>query len=151
MAIMIVGLAVGGMLQLLAAGTQSNLSGNEMTTAINLAKNIREVASGLAFQDPTNPTSPSTSEGSVAAANDIWDLNGLNLTPPVDCRGNPINSYQNWTQNILVQTVSPGQLKSTRPNDPTVPTAKITVTILHQNQTVYSTSWLVCAPDSSGS
>src|SRR5689334_19633228 len=87
MAMVIIGVAVGAMLQLLAAGTQSNLAGNEMTTGINLAKNIREIASGLAYNDPTNPNSPTTKEGSVSQYNDIWDLDGCNFSPPLDCSG----------------------------------------------------------------
>jgi hypothetical protein len=148
MALMIVGLAVGGMLQMLASGTKTNMGGHEMTTAINLTKNIREVASGLAYRDPTNPASANTNKFNLAAANDIWDLDGLVLSPPVDCTGKAMDMYANWTQKITVQTVSPNDFNSVRPSDPTIPTALITVTILHQNQTVYTTSWLACAPDS---
>jgi prepilin-type N-terminal cleavage/methylation domain-containing protein len=147
LAVVIVGLAVGGMLQLLAAGTQSNISANEMTTALNLTKNIKEFASRLAYQDPANPGSAFTPETTLAKANDIWDLNGLSLSPPVDCRGVAIAEYPNWTQKITVQTVSSRQLVSTAPNDPTQPTAMITVTILHQKQTISINSWLVCAPN----
>jgi len=150
LAIVIVGFAVSGMLQLLAAGTLCNVSGNEMTTAINLTKNVKEFSGGLAFQDPANPGSTNTPEGSVAKANDIWDLDGLSLSPPMDCRGNPLPDYQGWTQKTTVQTVSSRQLVSTLTDDPTQPSAMITVTILHQNQTVWMTSWLVCAPDAVG-
>src|SRR5437763_681929 len=119
MALMIVGLAVGGMLQLLASGTQTNLGGSEMTTAINLSKNIREVAAGLAYRDPNNPSSANTNKYNLPAANDIWDLDGLALSPPVDCVGKSIDMYTNWTQKIAVQTVSPNDFNSVRPIDPT--------------------------------
>ncbi len=147
LAIVIVSLAVGGMLQLLAVGTQSNISGTEMTTAINLTKNIKELSTRLAFQDPANPSSAFTPESTLATANDIWDLNNLSLSPPVDVRGVAIPAYENWTQKITVQTVLPRQLVAAQPNDPTQPTAMITVTILHQKQTIATNSWLVCAPN----
>jgi type II secretory pathway pseudopilin PulG len=148
MAMVIVGLAVGGILQLLAAGSQSNLIAAEKSIGINLAKNVREIANGLAYQDPSNPSSPNTNRNNLASANDIWDLDGLNLSPPVDCRGVAMTAYANWSQQVSVQTVSTNDLKSNRPQDPTVPTALITVNILHGTQSVYTMKWLVCAPDS---
>jgi prepilin-type N-terminal cleavage/methylation domain-containing protein len=147
MAMVIIGLAVGSMLQLLAAGTQSNMAGGEMTTAINLTKNIREISSGLSFTDPNTPGSTNTNRNNLAQANDIWDLDGLSLNPPVDCRGLAIDNYGTWTQKISVQTVSLNGLSSTRPSDATVPTARITVTITHSGRTVYQSSWLTCAPN----
>jgi prepilin-type N-terminal cleavage/methylation domain-containing protein len=148
MAMVIVGMAVGGMLQLLAAGSQSNIVGNELTTGINLAKNIQQISTSLAYTDPNNPGSPSLHKGNLPQATYIWDLDTLSCSPPVDCTGQTITNYAGWTQNVSVQTVSAGQLTSTRPQDTTVPTARITVTVLHNRTTVYSTSWLVCAPDS---
>jgi len=41
----IIGVGVMSMMQLLAAGTASNLGSAELTTGINLAKNIREIRS----------------------------------------------------------------------------------------------------------
>src|SRR5689334_7115209 len=100
MAMIIVGLAVGGVMQLLAAGSQSNLVAAEKSIGINLAKNVRELANGLAYQDPTNPISPITNRNNLGTANDIWDLDGLVLTPPIDCRGVAMTSYPNWTQQV---------------------------------------------------
>ena len=147
LAMVIIGLAVASMLRLLATGTGSNIAGNELTVAVNLANNIHEIAIGLAFTDPNSPTSTSTKESNLAAYNDIWDLNGTSLNPPVDCSGSPISSYTTWTQKVTVQTVDPNNLQSVRPNDPTVPTARITVVVLHSGTPVYTTSWIACAPD----
>lgn len=147
LAMVIIGVGVGAMMQLLAAGTQSNLASNELTTAINLANNIREVAAQLAYTDPGNPTSASTKETSPLGYNDIWDLNGGAFSPPLDCSASPISSYSGWKQAVTVQTVAPDQITATRPNDPTVSTARITVTVYHGGQYIYQTSWIVCAPD----
>jgi prepilin-type N-terminal cleavage/methylation domain-containing protein len=143
----IIGVAVAAMMQLLAAGTQSNIASNELTTAINLANNIREASTNLAYTDPTNPTSPNTQAGgSPSTFNDIWDLKG-SFTPPLDCSLKPISLYSNWKQTVRVETVSPAQITATRPSDPTVATARITVTVYHNGIYVYQTSWIVCAPD----
>jgi prepilin-type N-terminal cleavage/methylation domain-containing protein len=148
MAMVIIGVALSAVLQLLAAGTSSNLAGKEMSTALNLANNIREFAAGLAYQDPANPTSPNT-RGTLSptAYNDIWDLDTGNFTPPLDCSGQQISSLSGWSQVVKVQSVDPTNLTATRPNDPTVATARITVTVYHGNKYIHQICWVVCAPD----
>ena len=149
MAMVIIALAVAGMLQLLAAGTQSNLAASELTIGVNLTNNIREIASNLPYQDPTNPNSVNTTHGSISSATDIWGLNGANQSPPVDCRGQTIATYSNWTQKISVQTVSATNADLAQPvNNSSVPTARISVTILHLGKPVYQTSWMAVAPNS---
>src|SRR4051812_17096804 len=74
MVTVIVGVGVVGMLELLAAGTMSNTKGTELTTAINLANNVREITLGLQFVDPDQPTVWNTKEATVGAYNDVKDL-----------------------------------------------------------------------------
>jgi len=147
MAMVIIGVALAAVLQLLAAGTNSNIAGKEMSTALNLANNIREIASGLAYTDAGNPTSANTKEATPTAYNDIWDLNGGSFNPPLDCSAQPISSLSGWQQVVSVQSVDPNNITATRPNDPTVPTARITVTVNHGGKYIYQASWVVCAPD----
>jgi prepilin-type N-terminal cleavage/methylation domain-containing protein len=149
MAMVIIGVALAAVLQLLASGTQSNIAGKEMSTALNLANNVREIATSLAFQDPNNPTSPNTRGGSTppTAYNDIWDLNTGDYNPPLDCSAQQISSLSGWEQVVTVQSVDPNNITATRPNDPTVPTARITVTVKYGGKYVYQASWVVCAPD----
>ena len=148
MAMVIIGVALAAVLQLLAAGTQSNLAGKEMSTALNLSNNIREIASSLAYQDPNNPTSPNTRGSSPPTAyNDIWDLNTGDFNPPLDCSAQTISSLSGWEQVVAVQSVDPNNITATRPNDPTVPTARITVTVKYGGKFIYQASWVVCAPD----
>jgi len=140
MAMVIIGVAVGAMLQLIAAGTQVNVAGSEMATAINLTKNVREFSRTLTYKDATGATTrPST----IALSTDIWDMDGFNVSPPVDCTGSPLANYGSWSQNISVQTVNTGQVASTRPTDQTVGLAKISVSVTHAGHFVYKTSWLV--------
>lgn len=142
----IVGVGVVGMLELLAAGTMVNGAGNEMTTAVNLANNIHEISLGLAFADPQAPTQWTAREASVANYDNITDLDGQTFSPPLDVCRQPINSYSNWSQKVTVQTVAADQLNSVRPNSMTVPTARVTVQILHNNKIVHTVSWLTVAP-----
>ena len=142
----VIGTGVLGLIELLAAGTMSNDAGNEQTTAINLASNVREISTGLAFSDPTFPTQWNTKESTVAAYDDIKDLDGCTFQPPLDAGRLPISNMANWAQAVKVETVAEDTLTSTRPNDPTAPAAKVTVRILHNGKEVYRTRWVVAAP-----
>ena len=149
LAMVIIGVGVMALLELLAAGSMSNGAGTELTTAVNLANNIHEITIGMAFQDATTPSLTTHAAGeAVSAYTDIWDMNGDTYSPPLDVRRNPISAYANWAQKVTVQSVDPTNLTAVRPNDPVnLPTARITVTILHNNRQVYTASWLVTAPN----
>ena len=142
----IIGVGVMALLQLIAAGTMSNSTGTELTTAVNLANNIHEISIELSFKDTNNPTSTTTKESSVASYDDIWDMNGDTYSPPLDVRRNPIASYANWSQKVTVTSVDPTNLTAVRPNSTTLATAKMTVVIFHNNKAVYTASWLITAP-----
>lgn len=202
LAIVIVGVGVTALLELLTAGTMSNLAGAELTTAVNLANNVHEITIGagtnftwqgawtagksynvgdavssggsyyictsavsasvsppldathwvatqlMAFQDPASPTSASTKEsGGPQAYNDIWDFDGDTYSPPLDVLRNSIAAYSGWAQKVSVQSVDPKNVNTITGHDPTCPTARITVTVTHNGRYVYSTSWLLLAPN----
>ncbi|MDB5303075.1 MAG: Tfp pilus assembly protein PilV [Phycisphaerales bacterium] len=147
MATVIVGVAVVATCQLLATGTTSNIDATELTTGVNLANNIHEIMVAVPFVDPNAPTSTSYKESGVSNYAGIWAFNGDTYSPPLDVKRNPISTYPNWSQSVTVQTVAANNVNSARPNDITVPTAKVTVTIKHAGHFVYQTSWLAMAPD----
>ncbi|HWE92867.1 MAG TPA: prepilin-type N-terminal cleavage/methylation domain-containing protein [Tepidisphaeraceae bacterium] len=147
MATVIVGVAVVATCELLATGTTSNIDATELTTGVNLANNIHEIMVDVPFVDPNAPTSTSYKEASVATYAGIWAFNGDTYSPPLDVKRNAISSYPNWSQSVTVQTAAANQVNSARPNDITVPTAKVTVTIKHNGHFVYQTSWLEMAAD----
>ncbi len=142
----IVGVATLAVVELLAVGSMSNAEGSEQTTAMNLAANIREISLGLAFQDPEQPTEWKTREASVAAYDDLKDLDGAVFQPPLDVKRRPINECAAWSQKITVQTVAPDNMISDRPRDPVEPTARVTVVISRNGREVYETSWVAVAP-----
>src|SRR5437773_11540490 len=76
----IISFGVLAMLQLLAVGTVSNNDGAEMSTAINLAKSIRELMIGMPIADPVTPTHWGSEAGENLAGangyNDIDDFDG---------------------------------------------------------------------------
>src|SRR5882762_2003420 len=76
----IISFGVLAMLQLLAVGTVSNNEGAEMSTAINLAKGVRELMVGMPIADPTTPTHWGSEGGETLSGakpyNDIDDFDG---------------------------------------------------------------------------
>ena len=153
MVTVIIGIGVVGMLELLAAGTLSNTKGTELTTAINLANNIREVSLGMAFLDPQDPNTWNTKEKvaltgayDVKLYDNVLDLDGERFSPPIDVRREPIAGYDRWEQSVKVETVASDNVASVRPNTTTEPTARVTVTIKHGGTDVYVMSWLAVAP-----
>jgi hypothetical protein len=156
----ITGFGVVGMLQLLAAGTLANSEGTELTMAINLANNVREMAVGMPFYDPQDPHTGKvhpitglmdpklwdTKEASVKEYDNVLDLDDCEFSPPLDVRRDPNNNYADWKQVVRVETVAHDYLASVRPDTTLEPTVRLTVTILRNGCDVYTTSSLVAAP-----
>jgi type II secretory pathway pseudopilin PulG len=144
----IISIGVVAMLELLAVGTISNGNGAEQTTAMNLAKNIREMTFGMAPCDPDNPTNWGCESGETAAAHydDIDDLDGITFSPPIDARRQNLSSYGNWSQTITVKTVDPDRLTLTVPNG-TAGALRITCQIKHNGKDVGWMSWIAFDPE----
>ena len=167
MVTVIIGVGVVAMLQLLAAGTVSNSEGTELTTAINLANNIREASLGLAYYDPTDMAKDpkeykwDTKEATVKDYDNIMDFDGASDTwnqasdpaegyqkfkPPLDVRRDTVGGYPNWEQWVKVETVSENSVATLLPHDAKSPTARVTVKIIRNGNEVYRMSWLAVAP-----
>jgi type II secretory pathway pseudopilin PulG len=152
----IVGVGCVSMLALMGAGTQANNDGAELTTAMNLAGNIREAMAGVAYTDPTTPThwGPEAGEAAVAAYDDLDDFDGYTASPPIDARRVSLgSSYATWSQSVAVQSVKPTDLKTAMAHltlTPDLrPTCRCTVTISHNGKVVYAQSWIEAYADSS--
>jgi hypothetical protein len=142
----IVGIGVLAMLQLLAAGTTSNSAGAEMTTALNLAKGIREMSMGLAFVDDVTPTNWGPDAGeTIGTYDDIDDLDGAVFNPPIDAMRLTLNDYANWEQRVTVQSVDEDRITLPAPNG-TTPASRITVLLMHNGKRVTEISWTTFDP-----
>src|SRR5438309_5511380 len=95
----IISFGVLAMLQLLAVGTVSNSDGAEMSTAINLAKSVREMMIGMPIADPQTPTHWGAEAGeNLATYDDIDDFDGKSYSPPIDARRTSIAALPDWSQ-----------------------------------------------------
>jgi prepilin-type N-terminal cleavage/methylation domain-containing protein len=154
----IIGVGCLGMLELLGAGTNANNESTELTTAMNLAGNIREAMTGLRYAEKDNPThwGPETGENDVLAYDDIDDFFAWTSSPgnPIDARRRRLpDEYANWAQQVTVDTVRPTNFAIAlgHPNvTPDLrPTQRITVRVLHNGKDVYHQSWIAAYADPS--
>lgn len=150
----IIGVGCVSMLALLGAGTMANNEGAELTTAMNLAGNIREAMTGVAFSDPVTPNhwGAETGETTVSSYDDLDDFDAKSFSPPIDARRVSLGSdYSTWRQGVTVTSVRPDDLTTTMAHLtlPPVqrPTSRVTVTIYHNDKTVYSQSWVAAYAD----
>ena len=126
----------------MAVGTVSNNDGAEMSTAINLAKGVRELMVGMSIADPITPTHWGAEAGeNLASYNDIDDFDGKSYSPPIDGRRASIVALNDWSQSITVKTVDPNLLTSTVPNGTTA-AVRVTVNVSHNGKQVTSYSWV---------
>ena len=117
----IIGVGAMALLELLAAGTASNVSGAELTTGINLAKQVRELSLQSVFDDTIS-------------------MNGRTFDPPMDAGNNPIDKLAGWKQTIVVKSMNPDKLtQELASSEPEV--VLVTVTITRNGRSVCTLNW----------
>jgi type II secretory pathway pseudopilin PulG len=117
----IIGLGVVAMLELLAAGTATNVEGAELTTGVNLAQQVRERTIQNTFVD-------------------VLCLDGQGYDPPLDAGNNPITKLKGWKQTIAVKSVRPDKLTQDVPDtDPEA--VRVTVTVSRNGREVCQANW----------
>ena len=122
----IIGVGVAAMMTLLASGTVNNIESAEITTGVNLAKNIREVAV----------------QKSMAQ---LVAMNGTYHDPPWDSRSIGISDLPDWRQTVSVQPVNPNDL--TTNVSTSMPLAvRVTVKVTHHGRGVCDLSWYTFNP-----
>jgi hypothetical protein len=113
-----------------------------MSTAINLAKSVRELMIGMPIADPVTPTHWGAETGeNLASYNDIDDFDGKTYSPPIDARKVSITALTDWSQTITVKTVDPNLLTTTVPNGTTA-AVRVTVNVSRNGKQVTSYSWV---------
>lgn len=125
MATVIIGVGVLALVELLASGTVSNVRGTEMTTGINLAKNIRELSLQKTFVE-------------------LPAMHNTSYNPPVDSREVQLTDMADWTQTVKVESVDPNLLTTPLPDD-TPDAVRMTATINRNGRKVCDLTWFAFA------
>jgi hypothetical protein len=121
MTTVIVGVGFMAMLQLLAAGTKSNLQGVEHTTGMNLAKNVREMTLKLPYAQ-------------------LAGLNGKVYQPVIDSQGKTLSGYGDWQQTLSVHPADPNRI-TLEITDASPVALHCTVNVTRNGKGVSSLSW----------
>ena len=129
MVTVIVGVAVVGMLQLMAAGSMANADATALTTAMGLTSNIQERSMGVKYADL------------------FATFDNKTYSPPIDSRGVALSDLSTWKQEIDVKYVDEDRLKFDVPDTSVSPVSRITVTIRRGNETIYTANWLAAASE----
>jgi prepilin-type N-terminal cleavage/methylation domain-containing protein len=123
----IIGVGFLAMLQLLAAGTMTNIRAIESTTAVNLAKNVREMSLKKKFSE-------------------ISALDGASYQPPIDSQGEALSDFANWKQTVAVHAVDPDRMTLDISNA-TPSAVRVSVQIEHNGERVCDVSWYAFDPN----
>jgi prepilin-type N-terminal cleavage/methylation domain-containing protein len=121
MTTVIVGVGFVATLTLVNAGTMSNARGAESTTAISLARNIREFMLQKTFPQ-------------------LIAYNGKNYPQAVDSRESPVAELNGWSQSVTVQPVDPNKI-TTDITDSAPSALRVTVVVSHNQKKLTTVSW----------
>ena len=143
-AIVLIGIAVSAMVGANGYITQVNRAGGDLSVAESLLEHIKEKTEALPVVDPDSSIVQwGAEEADWTLYDDLDDFDGFSRCPPIDARGNTLNQWPAFTQQVVVQNVEIDDL--------TAPVAdlgsnfyRVTVTILHGQTQVVSGTWIRC-------
>ena len=118
--IVIIGVAVVSLMMLLGAGTTVNAFGNELSTAVFLADQLRSMTDQSSFDDLI--------------------LNGNQSFTGVDAEGNLVAGLGTYPQILTVQPVNPGDMTVYVGPDPQA--VLLTATVVTTSGTLLQITWL---------
>ena len=124
LAIIIVGMGVLASAELLAVGTKANSDAHRLTTGLNLASNVRELA-----QQRTGA--------------EILAMNGDNYKPARDARGENIPGLDDWEQVVTVTRVAPTLITVPVAPDSDSRLLNLTVSVRYRGEEITTESWLL--------
>lgn len=147
----IIGLGMSALVSMMASSGSAHHGATELTTAMNLANNIHELAERLAYSDGAMGME---SGETIANCNSCDDLKGLRLgsggTSVVDAIGltmptAPGMNWIGWQQHVDVNLVDPNNVRQTLSSTDTSTNniMRITCSILHNGAAVYQQAWNV--------
>jgi type II secretory pathway pseudopilin PulG len=143
-ATVLIGIALSAMVGANGYITQINRAGCDLSVAESLLEHIKEKTEALPVVDPeTSNAQLGPEEADWTLYDDLDDFDGASFCPPIDARGNVLNQWSTFTQQVVVQNVKVDDM-ATSVADLASNFYRVTVTILHQQKPVTSGSWIRC-------
>ncbi len=142
----IIGVAVVALLAVIGAATRTNGGNREMTRAVFLAQEVRELLAPLPAAEDDGRFGPELGETSLAAYDDLDDFDGLSFTPPINAQRQALGGaeWAGWTETITVANVDPDYLAGSQPlPDGSTDVVRVTVTVRKDTRLMHEMSWVV--------
>ena len=164
MAAMIIGIVFVGVLMSMSVSTEANIAASDLTVAITLAQQIREMTMSVPFSDPdesdlSKPPGPD-GFGPNTFIDDMDDLYGHTYSPPRSAMpvdenssnrlGALLSEYTGWSQKIAITYRNPDNLAEiTYPrasNAYLTDLAMVQCSIYKGSELIYVNEWLIVRP-----
>ena len=126
LAIVIIGVGVVAAVELLGVGSRANAEAHRLTTGLNLAANVRELA-----QEKT--------------IDQILALHNQTYQPPRDARNQAIDGLGDWRQSVTAVRANPGSVIVDAGVGSSSRLIRLGVTVTYRGKTVTTEEWLVAA------
>jgi len=138
----LVGLAVASLVVASGSFTKVNGAGTDLSTAEFLVEQIRELTALLPVVDPETGVSVfGPEEATLAAYDDLDDLDAANFTPPISADRLVLNDLASFSQRITVENVSASNFEQVVSNHSSS-FIRVTVKVFLNSKEISSTSWI---------
>lgn len=140
----IIGVAVVALLAVIGSSTRTNGTNRDMTRALFLAQEIRELMAPLPACNSSGHFGPGGGE-TLATYDDQDDFVGRSFHPPVNAQRQTLTDAEwgVWRQEIDVASVDPNYLAGRQTITPgSTDMIRVTVTIRKGTDIIHQTSWL---------
>jgi len=143
-AVVVVGIGVAASLFGMGTSVINADAGRDVLVAGILSDYIWQYSEELEFWDPQENENfgIETDENGFDDYDDIDDLHGQVISPPVGADGEILTSFPNWTQEITVAGLDPVSFLALV-NPGVTPVRRVRVTILKADREVESYEWIV--------
>ena len=141
-AIILVGIAIAGLIAANTAFTQANGAGTDLSTALFLMEQIRELTVLLPVIDPNTGTSTfGPEEAALADYDDLDDFDDASFSPPISADRVVLNDSAAFTQQVTVENVHAANFEQVVA-DHSSDFVRITVRVLLNSKEITSANWV---------
>ncbi len=147
LATIIIGLAVVALLTVIGAATRANGDNRDLTKAVFLAQEIREMLAPVPTRDPSGAFGPGPGETTLPTWDDYDDFHNRTFSPPINAQRQTLSGpeWTGWSQSITVKVIDPNYLAGHEPLSGgwVSDMARVLVTVRKGGSLVHQLSWVI--------
>ncbi len=141
-AVAIVGMTFGLLMQAFTVGLKLLEQSEHMTVAATLADELHQMTLTLPLADPEQPEHWGLEDGESAPFDDVDDLDGQAFSPPLNADGAAISGLGDYAQHVTVASVSETDFSQVVADGAST-VYRVTVLVTWRGGEVSRLSWLV--------